>query len=133
MSFPTIIFLFIGLISGAGALLSYASYKRAKNSALNTPSSPLSLSPPDSDARVPDIPEVFEEASKVKGRDLKKAVEEAVKPHVERVGKLEAELEKTNQLVADLKTAAQLAPEPKNGNKKKPPAKKQNNNKGSSK
>ena len=119
MDFP-FIFLLIGLISGAGASISFAAYRRAKIAA----SSALRLPPP---------PDDYKQPEKVKGRDLKKAVEEAVKPHVERAGKLEAELEKTNQLVEDLKTAAQLAPEPKNNNKKKPPAKKQNNNKGSSK
>ena len=100
MSFPTIIFLFIALFSGAGACISYASYKRAKNSASST----LSLPPP---------PDDYKPTGKVKGRDLKKAVEEAVKPHLEQTAKLEKKLAAAETLIKDLHVAAQLAPDPK--------------------
>jgi hypothetical protein len=97
MSFPTIIFLFIALFSGAGACISYASYKRAKNSASST----LSLPPPPDDFPT----------GKVKGRDLKKAVEEAVKPHLEQTAKLEKKLADAETLIKDLHVAGRLAPD----------------------
>ena len=102
--FPTFILLFIALICGAGASLSFAAYRRAKIAALKSPLKTVD----------------------VKGRGLKKAVEKAIKPHMERADKLEAELAKTNQLVADLKTAAELAPEPKGCGEQKKRGKKQN-------
>jgi hypothetical protein len=98
------IFLFIALFSGAGACISFAAYKHAKTAASNTPSSPLSSPPP---------PDDFKPTGKVKGRDLKKAVEEAVKPHLEQTAKLEKKLADAETLIKDLKVASRLAPDSK--------------------
>jgi hypothetical protein len=92
---PSFIFLFIALISGAGASIAYAKYKQTK---------PLQGLPPP--------PDDYKQDEQVKGRDLKKAVEEAVKPHLEQTTKLEKKLANAETLIQDLKTAARLAPEP---------------------
>lgn len=99
MADTTFIFLLIGLASGAGASISFAAYRRAKIAA----SSALRLPPP---------PDDYKQPEKAKGRDSKKAVEEAVKPHLEQTAKLEKKLADAETLIKDLKVAARLAPEP---------------------
>jgi hypothetical protein len=86
----SLIFLFFGLIFGAGACISYNSYRHAGKTSGGTPSSPGS--PPLGDRTQTET-------------DFKRTVEEAVKP-------LADELEKTKETVADLSAAFKLAPDP---------------------
>lgn len=85
--FPTITLLFTALITGAGACIAYFFYKNAK-------------------ALIPNM------EFPVKGRDLKKAVEEAIKPHMEQASKLERKLANAETVIKDLQVAIKLKPDP---------------------
>lgn len=98
--------LFIGLIAGAGALISGSAYKRAKIA-----DEAYAILPPPPNGCPPPPDDYQQQPEKVKGRDLKKAVEEAVKPHLERTVKLEKKLADAETLIKDLKVAAKLAPD----------------------
>jgi len=110
---PSSIFLFIALFSGAGASISYAAYKHAKIA-----SDDIMILKEVGDLRscphLPPPPDDYEPpAEKAKGHNLKKAVEEAVKPHLEQAAKLEKKLADAETLIKDLRVAACLAPDPK--------------------
>jgi hypothetical protein len=92
---PPFIFLLIALISGAGASFTYIAYRKTDATELPPPPDDLFL------------------LDNCQDKTLKKTIEEAIQPHLEKTAELNHQLAEKETKIKDLQVALSLAPEPK--------------------